>query len=118
MAALGVERGNRILDGAVEVLGAGEGLVRQAMPLQVAPEGFDVVQFWGVFRQPLDGEPVRPRGEGSARCPAGVDRAVVEHEDNRSHYLARPWSPAPVDLLQEREEVRAAFGSAGLNMEV
>ena len=36
----------------------------EVMPLQVAPEGLDVVQLRGVFRQPLDGEPVGALGEG------------------------------------------------------
>src|SRR3712207_9056586 len=49
--ALGIALGDRVVDGAVEVLRAGEGLVGQVMPLQIAPYGLDVVQFWGVFRQ-------------------------------------------------------------------
>jgi hypothetical protein len=111
--ALCVECGDRVVDGAVEVLGAGEGLLGQMMLLQIAPEGLDVVQLRGVFRQPFDGEPVRPLGEGGARRLAGVDRTVIEHEDDGPHRLAWPRSPAPVDLRQEGEEVRAALAPAG-----
>src|SRR3712207_9042021 len=83
-AALRIQRGGRVVDGAVEVLRASEGLVGEVVPLQVAPDGSDVVQLRGVLRQPLDGEPMRPLGEGGAGRLAGVDRAVVEHEDDRS----------------------------------
>src|SRR3712207_690085 len=36
-AALRIEFGDRVVDGTVEVVGAGEGLVGEVMPLQVAP---------------------------------------------------------------------------------
>src|SRR3954464_4444576 len=36
--SLGVERSNRLVDGAVEVIRAGERLMSEVMPLQVAPE--------------------------------------------------------------------------------
>src|SRR5215211_3616576 len=52
--ALCVELGDCVLDGAVEVIRAGECLMSEVMPLQVAPDRFDVVQLRGVFRQPLD----------------------------------------------------------------
>src|SRR5215203_3750717 len=37
-ASFGVERGHGFLDGALEVIRAGEGLVSEVMALQVAPE--------------------------------------------------------------------------------
>src|SRR4051794_17566586 len=74
--SLGVERSNRLVDGAVEVIRAGERLMSEVMPLQVAPETLDIVQLRSIFRQPLDGEPVGARGERGAACLAGVDRAV------------------------------------------
>jgi hypothetical protein len=52
--SFGVERDDGLMDRAVEVIRAGEGLVSQVMPLQVAPDPFDVVQLRSVFRQPLD----------------------------------------------------------------
>jgi hypothetical protein len=54
-----------VLDGAIEVIGAGEGLMCEVMPLQVAPEHLDIVQLRSVFRQPLDREPMGALGEGS-----------------------------------------------------
>src|SRR5215211_3814006 len=78
--SLGVERSNRFVDGAVEVIRTVERLMCEVMPLQVAPETLDIVQLRSIFRQPLDGEPVGARGERGAACLAGVDRAVVEDE--------------------------------------
>src|SRR3982751_1411469 len=71
--SLGVERSNRLVDGAVEVIGAGERLMSEVMPLQVAPETLDIVQLRSIFRQPLDGEPVGALGERGAACLAGED---------------------------------------------
>ena len=48
-ASLRMGLGDRVVDGAVEVLRAGEGPVSEVVPLQVAPDGFDVVQLRGVF---------------------------------------------------------------------
>src|SRR5215218_9039162 len=73
--SFGVERDDGLMDRAVEVIRAGEGLVSQGMPLQVAPDPFDVVQLRSVFRQPLDREPVSALGEGGTGGFAGVDRA-------------------------------------------
>src|SRR3954468_17326827 len=72
--SLGVERSNRFVDGAVEVIRAGDRLMSEVMPLQVAPETLDIVQLRSIFRQPLDGEPVGALGERGAACLAGVDR--------------------------------------------
>src|SRR3954453_16896931 len=45
------------------------------MLLEVAPTSFDIVQFGGVFRQPLDGEP-GALGERAGCQLAGVDRPL------------------------------------------
>jgi hypothetical protein len=50
------------MDGAVEMIGVGEGLMGKEVALEVAPGSLDVVQFRGVFRQPFDDEP-GPRRE-------------------------------------------------------
>ncbi len=63
-ASFGVELDDGLLDGAIKVIRAGEGLVSEVMPLQVAPDPFNVVQLRGVFRQPRDREPVGALGEG------------------------------------------------------
>src|SRR5215213_4964515 len=81
--SFGVERDDGLMDRAVEVIRAGEGLVSQGMPLQVAPDPFDVVQLRSVFRQPLDREPVSALGEGGTGGFAGVDRAVIQDEHDR-----------------------------------
>ena len=44
--------------------------------LEVVPDDFDVVEFWGVFGQPLDGEPVRPSGEGRQSIITGGGKWV------------------------------------------
>ena len=59
--------------GAVECGGVGEGLMGEVMRLEVAPDHFDVIEFGGVFGQPLDCEPVRAGGQGRARDIAAVD---------------------------------------------
>jgi hypothetical protein len=38
------------------------------------PDDFDAVELWGVFWQPLDGEPVRASREGRERELTDVDR--------------------------------------------
>src|SRR4051812_27428496 len=62
--SFGIELHDSVGDGTVEVIRAGEGLVSEMMSLQVAPETLDVVQLRGIFRQPLDREPVGALGEG------------------------------------------------------
>src|SRR3954466_14785229 len=79
--SLGVELSNRFVDGAVEVIRTVDRLMSEVMPLQVAPDPFDVVQLRSIFRQPLDPEPVGALGERGAACLAGVDRAVVEDQN-------------------------------------
>src|SRR3954471_11123483 len=116
--SLGVERSNRFVDGAVEIVRSGERLMSEVMPLEVAPDPFNVVELRGVFRQPLDGEPVCALGERGAACLAGVDRAVVQDEHEGLDRDAELGTIATVDLLQKRDEVRASFGPAGVNNEV
>src|SRR3954447_19919011 len=117
-ASFGIEFPDGVVDGLIEVFRSGEGLVSEVMPLQVAPETLDVVQLRSVFRQPLDREPVGPRGEGGASRLAGVDRTVVEDQNEGLDRNPELGTIAPVDLLQESDEVRASFGSAGVNDEV
>ena len=71
------------MDDVVEDVGVGECLVGEMMGLEVTPDYLDVVEFGGIFRQPLDGQPMGALGEGRQRCLADVDRAVVEHHDDR-----------------------------------
>src|SRR3954467_4846121 len=117
-ASFGIEFPDSIVDGLIEVFWSGEGLVSEVMPLQVAPEHLDVVQLRSVFRQPLDREPVGARGEGGASRLAGVDRAVVEDQNEGLDRNPELGTIAPVDLLQESDEVRASLGSARVSNEV
>src|SRR4051794_5267736 len=116
--SLGVELSNRFGDGAVEVIRSVERLMSEVMPLQVAPETLDVVQPRSIVRQPLDGEPGGALGERGAACLAGVDRAVVEDEHEGLDRNPELGPIAPIDLLQESDEVRASFGPAGVNNEL
>src|SRR5215207_1599865 len=103
--SFGVELPGGLVDSAVEVIRAGEGLVSEVMPLQVAPDRFDVVELWGVFRQPLDPEPVGALGERGAARLAGVDRAVIQDKHDRLDRNSELGAIAPIDLLQEGDEV-------------
>jgi len=49
----------------------------------------------GIFRQPFDGEPLLG-GQSGARGFAGMDGAVVEHQDDRFVLPSRAW---PVDRV-------------------
>src|SRR5215210_7377751 len=104
-ASFGIEFPDGVVDGAVEVIRAGERLMSEVMPLQVAPETLDIVQLRSIFRQPLDGEPVSARGERGAACLAGVDRTVVEDQNEGLDRDAELGTIAAVDLLQESDEV-------------
>src|SRR3982751_3403845 len=116
--SLGVELSNRFGDGAVEVIRTVERLMSEVMPLQVAPETLDVVQLRSIFRQPLDGEPVGALGERGAACLAGVDRAVVEDQNEALDRDALLGAIAPVDLLQDGDEVRASLCPPGAHDEL
>src|SRR3982750_343442 len=117
-ASFGIEFPDGVVDGRIEVVRSGEGLVREVMPLQGAPETLDIVQLRSIVRQPLDPEPMSPLGEGGTSRLAGVDRAVVEDEHEGLDRDAELGTIAALDLLQERDEVRAALGSAGVNNEL
>src|SRR5215211_2956454 len=117
-ASFGIEFPDGIVDSLIEVLRSGEGLVSEVMPLQVAHQTFDIVQLRSVFRQPLDREPVGTRSAGGASRLAGVDRTVVEDQNEGLDRDAELGTIAAVDLLQESDEVRASFAPAGVNNEL
>ena len=103
--SFGIKLGDSLVNGAVEVIRAGERLMSEVMPLQVAPDPFDIVQLRGVCRQPLDREPVGTRGKGGASRLAGVDRTVIEDQNEGLDRDAELGTVAAVDLLQESDEV-------------
>src|SRR5215212_4774164 len=104
-ASFGIEFPDGVVDGLIEVVRSGEGLVSEVIPLQVAPETLDIVQLRSVFRQPLDPEPMSPLREGRPSRLTGVDGAVVEHKHDGLEHAAELGTIAAVDLLQESDEV-------------
>jgi hypothetical protein len=52
--------------------------MRQMMRLEIAPDGFDVVQFRRILGQPLDGEPVRSGGQRGQGERAGRSLPCLE----------------------------------------
>ena len=113
--SLSVQGDNRGVNGPVEVVGVGEGLVGEMVGFEIAPDGFDVVEFGRVLGQPFDGEPM---GAGGKRGDAGlahVDRAVVEHDDDRPDRQAWPRAIKAVEPPQQRNEIGAALGFAGVH---
>jgi len=116
--SFGIKLDASLVNGAVEVIRAGEGLMSEGMPLQVAPDPFNIVQLRGVFRQPLDREPMGARREGSAACLTRVDRAVVEDKHDGLEHYPELGTIAPINLLQQSNEVRASFGPAGAHDEL
>src|SRR5215210_7102974 len=69
-----VEVPGAVMDGAIEIFWFRERLMSEVMPLQVAPDRFDVVELWGVFRKPFDLEPVGALGERGSPCWCGSGR--------------------------------------------
>jgi hypothetical protein len=98
--SFGVELDDSLLDGIIEVIRTGECLMSEVMPLQVAPDSFNVVQFRSVFRQPLDREPVGALGEGGTRRLAGVDRAIIQDQNEGLDRDPGLGTIAAVDPLQ------------------
>ena len=101
-ASFGIEFPDGIVDGLIEVFRSGEGLVSEVMPLEVAPEHLDIVQLRSVFRQPFDPEPVGALGERGAGRLAGVDRAVIQDQNEGLDRDAELGTIATVDLPQGR----------------
>jgi hypothetical protein len=112
--ALTVEFGDGVVNALIQIVGGGEGLMSQLMTLQITPNSLDIIEFGGVFWQPLDGQPVRPCRQGCRGCLAGMDRTVVENQHGWLAHRAWPGAVEAIDLLQQRDEVRAALGPAGV----
>src|SRR5271157_1646207 len=116
--ALAVEIDDGVMDGLVERGDVCEGLVGEVMGLKIAPDRLDVVEFRGVFRQPLDGEPVCAGGQGGERAFAGVDRTIVLDQHDRFGLSPGLRSKETVELLQMGDEIAAALGRAGMDDEL
>ena len=90
------------MDLLVEVFDGAEGPVGQMVAFEIPPASLDVVEFGGIFGQPLDGEP----GTGGKRLGAelaGVDRAVVEDDDGGRLGDIRPRGAAAVQHPQQSD---------------
>src|SRR5271157_4593183 len=106
------------VDGLVERVDIGEGLMGEVMRLEVVPDDFDIVEFWGVFGQPLDGEPVRASGKRCERALADVDRPIVLDKHDRLGGPAGFGAVEIVELLEMGHEVGAALGGSGMDGEL
>src|SRR5215211_6697788 len=110
--SLVVEAGDSIMNGAVESVEIGEGMVGEIMLLEVTPASLDVIQLGGVFRQPFEGEP-GALGK-CARCqPAAVDRPVVENRDQGPGAFGGAIGSAK--LVEQGNKVGRALGGAGVH---
>lgn len=90
--------------------------VGHVVAFEVAPSALDVVEFGGVFRQPLDGQPW-PGRERGRRGLAGVDGAVVENEDDLSCRSVGTRCMGLIEFFEESDKVTAALGAAGRHSE-
>ena len=106
------------MDGLVEGVDVCEGLVGEVMGLKIAPDRLDFIEFGGVFRQPLDGEPVCAGSQGGERAFAGVDRTIVLDQHDRLGLSPGLRSKETVELLQMGDEIAAALGRAGMDDEL
>jgi hypothetical protein len=62
----GIEGSDSLVSGVGEVFAAGERLVCEMMPLQIAPYSLDGIELRGIFWQPFDAEPGRAGGQRGA----------------------------------------------------
>lgn len=60
------------------------------MGLEIVPDHLDVVEFGGIFWQPLDGEPMLARFERLEGKLADVDRAVCPRPARPASWLVPP----------------------------
>jgi O-acetylhomoserine (thiol)-lyase len=98
--ALAVEIGDGGMDGLVERDDVCESQMGEVMGLKIASDRLDVVEFGGVFRQPLDGEPMRAGAQGGERAFAGMDRTIVLNQHDRLGLSPGLRSKETVELLQ------------------
>src|SRR5215469_17162589 len=101
------------MDGFIENVRVGKGLVSQMMGLEVAPDNLDVIELRGIFRQPLEGEPVGTFGKRRQCGLADVDRAVVEHKNDGLDRCPGLRAVEAIENLQMSNEVGAALGAGG-----
>lgn len=106
------------MDGSVECVGIGEGLMREVICLEVVPDPLDVVKFRRVLWQPLDAEPVSTCVQCRQGKLAGMDRPIVLDQHHRFGGVPGLRAKKPVQLFEMGDEVGAAFGRAGMHDEL
>src|SRR3954468_8727102 len=89
----------------------------EVVALYIAPAILDLVQLGGIFRQPLDGQPVRSRRQRGAARLAGVDWSIIEHQHDWHADHSRPRSVTTAEFAQQVDEVAAALGPAGMDQQ-
>src|SRR5438477_8135409 len=102
------------MDSVVEMIGVGEGLMSEEVGFEIAPGALDVVQLWGIFRQPFDSEPISG-GQSGARGFAGMDGTVIEDQDDRFVVPSRARPVAGIETAEEGDKIAAALGGAGID---
>ena len=80
--ALAIEAAGGAVDGTIEIVGIDEGAVGEMVLLEIAPAVLDRVQLGRILGQPFCGQP-RACGQGLCCQFALVDRAIVEHRNER-----------------------------------
>lgn len=109
VAFLAVSVLHGVVDCPFEVVRVGESLMRQLGLFKRFPGWLDVVEFRGVFWQPLNREPMGAVGKCGPGQFAGVNRAVVEHQNDWHVVLAQLWAVKPVDFGQQIDEIRGSL---------
>ena len=93
-----------------------EGLVCEMMSFEIAPGVLDIVQLGSITGQPFDSDPVTGLERSRAEL-AGMDRPVVEDQDDRLGVAIRARRVPLVDDLQQIDEVGAPLGPRGVDDE-
>jgi hypothetical protein len=79
------------------------------MPLEIVPDGLNVVQFRRILGQPLDRKPMRTSGKRCQGELAGVDWTIVPDQHHPLGGLAGLGTIKPIQLLEMGDEVAAAL---------
>lgn len=97
------------MERALEDIDVDKALVSKVVAFEMAPIALDVVEFWGVRREPLHREPVLGARERRLCLAAGVDRAVIE---DKMHGLVLAQG---LEALEKVAEALAVLARSALN---
>ena len=79
------------------------------MCLERFPLAFDIVEFGGVFRHPFGREPVLAFGQRGARRFTGMDRPIVQNDDDGFAGRSRLGAMKAIEPFEQRDEIGAAL---------